>query len=85
MKLYKTYSDDDGHTYLIPKDEFDKFVEDLEDLENDVDCSSDYETEEQEDYYWNNVALRDDHFNKYERLEGEDYYVLLASDLGENI
>lgn len=83
MKLYKTYPDDSGHTYLIPKEEFDKFIEELEDLENAVDSSADYETDEEEEYYWNAVDLRDSHFDKYERLEGKEYYVLLASDLGE--
>lgn len=85
MKLYKTYSDDSGHTYLIPKDEFDKFLEELEDLENAVYSSSDYETDEEEEYHWNAVDLRDGHFNKYERLEGEEHYIILESDLGENI
>lgn len=82
MKLYKTYSDDDGHTYLIPKEEYESFIKTVTELEQQIEyCYATYKESKIEtiqEQLW-------DLLGSYERLEGEEHFIILESDLGENI
>lgn len=82
MKLYKTYSDDDGHTYLIPKEDYKSFIKTVTNLEKSIEhCYSTYQEDVIEllqEELW-------DLLGNYETLEGEAHFVILESDLGENI
>lgn len=75
LKLYHIYDDGDGHRYLIPKDEVNSFYNILDSLEESLDEHGD------EDIYYDelNMALE-----VYDRLEGEEHYIVLAKDLEEN-
>lgn len=80
MKLYKTYSDDDGHTYLIPKECYKSFIKAVTKLEQDIEyCYSTYKEDKVEflqEELW-------DLLSNYETLDGEEHYIILESDLGE--
>lgn len=80
MKLYKTYSDDDGHTYLIPKEDYKFFIKAITNLEKSIEhCFLTYKEDAMEllqEEIW-------DLLGKYETLEGEEHYIILESDLGE--
>lgn len=69
MKLYKTYEDGDGHTYLIPKDGYLQFESALSDIEESYDQHNDYDIFNDE----LNMLLE-----CYDRLEGEEYFVFLG-------
>lgn len=72
FKLYYVYEDDSGHRYLIPKDEVSQFYNILADLEASLDEHQD------EDIYYDELNMT---LESYDRLEGEEHYVVLASDL----
>ena len=75
LKLYHIYDDGEGHKYLIPKDEVNSFYDILDTLQESFD-----EHEDEGIYFYElNMTLE-----VYDRLEGEDYYVVLAKDLEEN-
>ena len=75
LKLYHVYDDGDGHRYLIPKDEVNAFYNVLDNLEEALGEHGD------EDIYYDelNMALE-----VYDRLEGEEHYVVLVEDLEES-
>ena len=75
LKLYQVYDDGNGHRYLIPKDEVNTFYDILDSLEESLDEHGD------EDIYYDELNMTPE---AYDRLEGEDYYVVLAKDLEEN-
>lgn len=76
FQLYHVYDDGDGHRYLIPKDEVNAFYNILDTLEEALDEHGD------EDIYYADLNMI---LEVYDRLEGEDFYVVLASDLEEGI
>ena len=76
MPLYYIYEDDSGHRYLIPKDEVSTFYNILDELEEYLEEHAD------EDIFHNELEMV---LESYDRLEGEEYYVVLASDLGEEV
>ena len=76
LKLYHVYDDGDGHRYLIPKDEVNTFYNILDNLEESLDEHGD------EDIYYDELNMT---LEAYGRLEGEDYYVVLAKGLGESV
>ena len=77
--LYHIYEDDSGHRYLIPKDEVSTLHEFIDDLLQALDTSHTFYDE----LYSDNLS---GYLEQYDRLEGEGYYVVLASDLkGEKI
>lgn len=76
LKLYHIYEDDSGHRYLIPKDEVVTFYNILDDLEESLDEHVD------ENVYYDEMNMT---LEVYCRLEGEDYYVILAEDLEESV
>ena len=82
-QLYVLWTSDYGDQKLIPKDEYDKFIEDLKKAEmlfdNEVlytaweDRNPDRELELQQDIY--NLI------DKYNTLEGEEVFVVLQKDV----
>lgn len=82
-QLYVLWVSDYGDKKLIPKDEYDKFIEDLKKAEmlfdNEVlytaweDRNPDRELELQQDIY--------DLIDKYDTLEGEQVFVVLPDDV----
>ena len=74
MPLYYIYEDDSGHRYLIPKDEVSTLHEFIDDLLQALDTSHPFYDE----LYSDNLS---GYLEQYDRLEGEEYYVVLASDL----
>ena len=79
MPLYYIYEDDSGHRYLIPKDEVSILREFIDDLLQALDTSHPIYDE----LYNDNLS---GYLEQYDRLEGEEYYVVLTSDLkGEKV
>lgn len=79
MPLYHIYEDDDGHRYLILKESQSSFSKALTRVEDSFNEHKD------EDVYYEEL---DDLLSYSSKgcLEGEEYYVVLASDLkGEKV
>lgn len=76
LNLYHVYEDDSGHRYLIPKYEVNQFYNILADLEASLDDHQD------EDIYYDELNMV---LESYGRLEGEEYFVILASELEEKV
>ena len=76
FKLYSIYEDGEGHRYLVPKEEINTFYNTLDTLEEALDEHGD------EDIYYDELNMTLEAFN---RLEGEEYFVVLASDLEEKV
>ena len=74
LTLYHIYDDDSGHRYLIPKDEVTTLHEFIDDLLQALDTSHPFYDE----LYNDNLS---GYLEQYDRLEGEEYYVVLTSDL----
>ena len=72
MKLYKTYKDDDGHTYLIPKGEYLQFESALSDIEESYDQHNDC------DIFNDELCIL---LECYDRLEGKEYFVVLRGEV----
>ena len=82
-QIYTTHEDDDGHTYLIPIDKEDEFLDKFRKLENRLESyilSTPYEFQDDElvyEYQQEIYSL----FDGYTRLEGERHYVVLEDDI----
>ena len=76
FKLYSIYEDDYGHRYLIPKEEVNTFYNTLDTLEEALDEHGD------EDIYYDELNMT---LEAFDRLEGEEFYVVLSKDLEEGI
>ena len=72
LKLYHIYDDGDGHRYLIPKEEVNTFYNTLDTLQESLDEHGD------EDIYYDELNMT---LEAFDRLEGEDHYIVLAKDL----
>ena len=72
IKLYHIYDDGNGHRYLIPKEGVNAFYNILDTLEEALDEHGD------EDIYYDELNMT---LGAFDRLEGEKFYVVLASDL----
>lgn len=72
--LYYVYNDGDGHRYLIPKEQEFKFFNLLQDVEYDYSIHKDYEL------YCEELEFI---VGQYSKLEGEEYYIVLKSELEE--
>lgn len=82
-KIYATYKDDDGHTYLIPYQESLEFFKELKELEERLDgylLSTPFEHQDEDVVYEYQQDIYD-LLDKYDRLEGENHYVILEEDL----
>ena len=79
-KLYVVWEDGDGNNKLIPKEEYQSFLDELNDLESELGFPKgawdDREKEEVQQDIW-------DLLDSYESLEGELHYVVLENDLIE--
>ena len=73
-QMYVIFDDDGGHKYLIPKDEYGTFDECLSRIEES------YSEHKDEDIYYDELNDILDAFAD-QRLEGEEIYVVLPSDL----
>lgn len=75
-KIYATYEDDDGHTYLIPYQEYLEVFKKIDILEKEIldnrDCA---------ETYWAYVDELNNFLDSFDRLEGENHYVILEEDL----
>lgn len=74
LPLYHIYEDDSGHRYLIPKESQSSFSKALTRVEDSFNEHKD------EDVYYEELDDLLSYFSKG-CLEGEEYYVVLASDL----
>lgn len=74
MILYSIYDDDDGHQYLIPKDELGDVLELI--VELGYELRNDDNLEMFDEYVG-------DILGEFERLEDQVYYVVLHEDLVE--
>lgn len=84
-KIYATYEDDDGYTYLIPYQESLEFFKELNSLEkrlNGYILSTPFEHQDEDVVYEYQQDIYD-LLDRYDRLEGENYYVVLEEDLEE--
>ena len=75
-QLYICYTDDDGHRYLIKKEDVFAFEEHLETIEDSFRQHHDYEIF----YEQYNAVL--DYFNA-KTLEGEEHFIVLPEDVIE--
>ena len=81
LTLYYIYEDDSGHRYLIAKKHEVDFKVNLKSLQDQLCHRGDYD---EDDFYCDLENLLE-HFEAT-TLEGEEYYVVLASDLkGEKV
>ena len=77
--LYYIYEDDSGHRYLIPRESQSSFSKALTRVEES------FEEHKDEAIYYEELDELLSYFSKG-CLEGEEYYVVLASDLtGEDV
>ena len=77
-QLYVDVSDDDGHTYLIKREDIEAFEKELSVLENKLSFDLTYD----EDDFCNDFENLVEHFNA-KSLEGERVFVVLSNDLIE--
>lgn len=77
LNLYRIF-ELDGDRYLIPKDSYDSFEKILTRVEESYDSHLD------EEVYYDELEELLDHFSN-KCLEGEEYFVVLASDLEEKV
>lgn len=87
VQLYHVYDDGDGHSYLIPKDEYTSFVCKLNQAEYRLDSyvmGTPLEDQD-EDYVEELLEAVWVCFDDYETLEGEGHYIVLSKDLEEII
>ena len=87
IPMYKIYDDGEGHRHLIPKDEYDSFVCKLNQAEYELDnyLMETHIEYQDEAYVEELLKVVWECFEDYETLEGEEFYVVLASDLEEGI
>ena len=77
-QLYAVVSDDDGHTYLIKREDIGVFKKELKVLEDKLCFDFNYGADD----YCNDFENLVEHFNA-KSLEGEEVYVVLSEDLIE--
>ena len=76
LKMYRVYDDDSSHRHLIPREVYQSFSKAVARVEES------YEEHEDEDVYYEELDDLLSHFSKG-CLEGEEYFVVLASELEE--
>ena len=77
-QLYVDVSDDDGHTYLIKREDIRAFEKELKVLEDKLCFDFNYGADD----YCNDFENLIEYFNA-KSLEGEEVYVVLSEDLIE--
>lgn len=78
VQLYHIYDDGDGHRYLVPKEEVNTLYSFIDDLDDVLDKNHIF----YEEMFADNLSM---YLEQYDRLEGEEFYAVLASDLEEGI
>ena len=76
--MYVDVSDDDGHTYLIKREDIKSFEKELKVLEDKLNFDFNYG----KDDFCNDFEKLIEHFNA-KSLTGEEVYVILSEDLIE--
>lgn len=82
-KIYATYQDDDGHTYLIPYEHALDVFKKIDVLEKEISDAYDTYDEDDGELLLQTYDKLAELLDKYDRLEGESYYVILEEDLEE--
>ena len=77
-QLYVDVSDDDGHTYLIKREDIKSFEKELKVLEDKLNFDFNYG----KDDYYNDFQNLIEYFNA-KSLEGEQVFVVLPEDIIE--
>ena len=77
-QLYVDVSDDDGHTYLIKREDIKSFENELKVLEDKLNFDFNYG----KDDYYNDFQNLIEYFNA-KSLEGEEVFVVLHEDVVE--
>ena len=77
-QLYVDVSDDDGHTYLIKREDIRSFEKELKVLEDKLNFNFNYG----KDDYYNDFQNLIEHFNA-KSLDGEQVFVVLPDDVIE--
>ena len=77
-QLYVDVSDDDGHTYLIKREDIKSFEKELKVLEDKLNFDFNYG----KDDYYNDFQNLIEYFNA-KSLTGEEVYVVLPDDVVE--
>ena len=77
-QLYVDVSDDDGHTYLIKREDIKSFEKDLKVLEDRLNFDFNYG----KDDYYNDFQNLIEYFNA-KSLDGEQVFVVLPDDVIE--
>ena len=75
-QLYVDVSDDDGHTYLIKREDIKSFEKELKVLEDKLNLDFNYG----KDDYYNDFQNLIEYFNA-KSLEGEQVFVVLPGDV----
>ena len=75
-QMYVIFDDDDGHTYLIKREDIEAFEKKLKVLEDKLCFDFNYGADD----YCNDFENLVEHFNA-KSLEGEEVYVVLSNDL----
>lgn len=83
MKLYVTWEDGDGHKLLIPKEDYDNFLKEVENLEVLIRSLRKHASEESIEKAEGYECELWSYLDSFEKLEGEEHYVVLKSDLEE--
>ena len=73
MKLYKEFSDEDGHKYLVPREKYSAMLQALDDL-------YDMLFNEDEDTYYDQFETTLDGYGAIS-FEGEEYFIDLDKDI----
>lgn len=73
MKLYKEFSDEDGHKYLVPRENYSAMLQALDDLYDMV-------FNEDEDSYYDQFETTLDGYGAIS-FEGEEYFIVLDKDI----
>lgn len=84
-QLYAIVSDDDGHNYLVPKDDYAKFNQELMDANRNLNRyieSVGFDIHNADEYYVDELqSAIDQCYDELHRIEGEKYYVVLKGDI----
>lgn len=78
IPMYQIYDDGEGHRHLVPREVYQSFSKAVARVEES------YEEHEDEDVYYEELDDLLSHFSKG-CLEGEEYFVVLASELEEKV
>lgn len=85
MTVYAVYNDDHGHNLLIPVDEYKNFISEVNHLTCVIDSYYRHGSDESKEKAEGVVQELWNLLDNYDRLEGEDYYVILADEYNKEM